>query len=427
MLIFETDKGQIQMKEKINRFSPAALFFIIWVFFAVCSVIFLLLTHGDRLDVLVFAGGMNRFMDFFNHISYVMRDGPGNVYSVSAHACFPPFIYIMFFLFGRIIPAGSTVMAETEATSPYALLLYIWYSVVVSAVLSYLISKLYKNRFSLLLTVMILTSNVYIFSVIERGNTAVLVFLLLAGVFLLRDNPRWYWRELALIFIAMAAGIKIYPAVFGILYLFEKRWAEAARLILYGILFFFGPFVFFGGFAGLHQFIENSLAVQISGASGFACLKSFITYFSDIRGLNISDTFLNLIVALYFLLALGAVYAAETMWKKTFLLCSIMILCPFWSGSYTHIYLALPLVLFVAGQDSKKKNAFHFTDYIYAVLFACTFSFFTLASNRVAYITGQDLPTLVRYLPIYIMNFLMLCEIYSIKIIPSFVSFMKRR
>ena len=56
VLLIKIDKGQIQMKEKINRFSPAALFFIIWFFFAVCSVIFLLLTHGDRLDVLVFVG-----------------------------------------------------------------------------------------------------------------------------------------------------------------------------------------------------------------------------------------------------------------------------------------------------------------------------------------------------------------------------------
>ncbi|MBQ9783212.1 MAG: DUF2029 domain-containing protein [Clostridia bacterium] len=44
--------------------------------------------------------------------------------------------------------------------------------------------------------------------------------------------------------IAVAAGIKLYPAIFGLLYVKEKRWSETLRLIAYGVLFFVVSFAF---------------------------------------------------------------------------------------------------------------------------------------------------------------------------------------
>ncbi len=39
----------------------------------------------------------------------------------------------------------------------------------------------------------------------------------------------------------LCSTIKGYPAIFGILLIWEKRWKEAIRLMIYGLLFCFWP------------------------------------------------------------------------------------------------------------------------------------------------------------------------------------------
>ena len=53
-------------------------------------------------------------------------------------------------------------------------------------------------------------------------------------------------KEAALLFIAFADGLKLYPAILGVLYLAEKRYREAGRLVVYGVVLFFLPFGFLG-------------------------------------------------------------------------------------------------------------------------------------------------------------------------------------
>ena len=42
---------------------------------------------------------------------------------------------------------------------------------------------------------------------------------------------------------ALAAGLKLYPAIFGLLLLFDKKYKEAIRLVVYGILAVVIPFI----------------------------------------------------------------------------------------------------------------------------------------------------------------------------------------
>ena len=112
---------------------------------------------------------------------------------------------------------------------------------------------------------------------IERGNMSLLVLILLMYAMALKDSTKIWERETALLLFAMAAALKLYPAVFGLLYLISKRYKEAVRLViygallfthqLYGVLFFFLPFVFFQGVHGFQIFLHNINAVG-SGATG---------------------------------------------------------------------------------------------------------------------------------------------------------------
>ncbi len=63
------------------------------------------------------------------------------------------------------------------------------------------------------------SGNIYIFGILERGNSAIIVCILLLRAMELRERKSPIAQELALLFIAMAAAIKIYPAIFGFIYL----------------------------------------------------------------------------------------------------------------------------------------------------------------------------------------------------------------
>ena len=229
---------------KHHKLSPLCVFIILMACSIAFSIILLIKTNGACLDMIVSGGGNDGYMDFFNHISYVRE--PKNVYFSSADACFPPFIYFMYLGFSKILPKDATTMRDASQISYHAMLLYVCYCVILAVYLFYSVYKLAKKsiEWSLGMTLLIMLSNTFIFGVLERGNSALIVCIFLMRAMELRERGDRISREKALILIAVSAGIKIYPAVFGLLYLAEKRWKEAGRLIVYGLLFFFVPFAF---------------------------------------------------------------------------------------------------------------------------------------------------------------------------------------
>lgn len=79
-------------------------------------------------------------------------------------------------------------------------------------------------------------------------------------------------RELALICLACAAAMKLYPALFGLLLLSDKKYKEAVRAVIYGIVLLVVPFFFMGGVGQIPQMLKNSLTLNnntLSGSTGF--------------------------------------------------------------------------------------------------------------------------------------------------------------
>lgn len=380
---------------KKSKFTPFLLFILLMAGAAIFSVLVLLRTRGACLDTIVSGGGNDRFMDFFNHISYV-RD-PQNVYFASEHACFPPLIYLMYLLFERMLPQDSTAMYNANQTSSYALLLYVVYCTILTVFLFYSIYKLGRKsiEWSLGITVLIMLSNTFIFGTLERGNSALIVCILLMRAMELRERREGLAKERALILIAVSAGIKIYPAVFGLLYLMEKRWKEAGRLLVYGAFFFFAPFAFFGGWPGLTQFFRNQMIIQ-SDKSGIGSVGALWNLLTGTQNGEIA-------AGVYFILAALACVMAEELWKKAFFLSSMMVIAPLWSGRYTTIYMVIPLILYF--RDEHRE----IIDYIYAFLFAGMFLFAVFTSTRVPERLQMFLaPSAIDRMAIYLMNILIL-------------------
>ncbi|MBD5540598.1 MAG: DUF2029 domain-containing protein [Lachnospiraceae bacterium] len=385
----------------IRKLRSIHVFFGIALGMALFSACYLVKTHGSALDMVVFADGRNLFMDFFNHITYVRN--PEEVYFVSPQASFPPLVYGMYYFFGIILPADATVMNDVAATSSYALLLYVIYCVVLAVLLFYSVYKLLWKRgvsFSLAVTLMIILSNVFIFSVVERGNSVLIVCILLMRALELREHDDRVKSELALILIALAAGIKMYPAVFGLLYIYEKRWKEAGRLIIYGILGFFVPFVFFGGIRGLKQFLLNHKILQSSGNDCCSITSLWDKIYYDLMADNIPIELGWLgvsLAAFFFGMVILSGWLCEDYYKRILLLTSAMILVPFLSGDYTIIYMALPMCFFLREESACVKTH---------VLYALIFSLFIYDNPTLRHILGTPLPTAMAFLCVYIMSIL---------------------
>lgn len=388
-----------------KKFAPCQLFIIMAIISILFSVLWLIKTRGSCLDSIVSGSGNDRFMDFFNHITYA-RD-PKNLYFSSHHACFPPLIYLMYFLFGKMLPADATVMYNAPATSSYALLLYVCYCAVFAILLFYSIYKLAAHKgidFALVITLLIVSSNIFIFGSLERGNSSLIVCILLMRALDLREREYRVSQEVALLFIAIAAAIKIYPAIYGLLYLSEKRWKEAGRLVIYGFLCFFVPFLFFGGVEGFVQFVSNQTIIQSGNYMGMGSIRAFWNLTTEWFHLGIKEDFGIIIVIGYVILAIFASVLVKDYWKKNFLLSSIMILGPFWSGRYTAIYLTLPLILFLS------KKLYETLDYLFAFLFACMFLFLTYNNIEIASIMATNLPSALEYSALYLMNIILIAE-----------------
>ena len=109
----------------------------------------------------------------------------------------------------------------------------------------------------LLVAIASLLTAPFLFSV-ERGNSIILVIALMMAFFFGYDSENKVVKELSLIALAVAAALKISPALLGILLIYKKDWKAAVRTIIYGIIMFFGPFLLLkGGFANIPLMIRN--------------------------------------------------------------------------------------------------------------------------------------------------------------------------
>ncbi len=388
---------------KLKSSTPLHLFIALSAFITIASLIYASNFRNDVWDHQFFLFGNDRFMDFFNHITYVAEE-PEKVYEQSVHACFPPLAYLFYYRLSTILPIGATVKFDADATSPYAIVLYVMYMIVCCVILYHLIRKLLKNYgegASLALTLLLLVSSSFL-AVTERGNSVLIVLLLLLSAMYLRDSDRPVLRELALVCIAVAAGFKVYPALFGLLYIAEKRVWESVRLLAYGVLFFFLPFRHFGGLEGLRLFIENQLAVQNDFYVSLTSISAAVRYVSK-ELTNDPFAFSELADALPTIFAVACLLAfcnkRLRIWERTMLLVSVIAFVPSWSGSYTAVFFALPMLLFFRdtrdGFGTGLSRAYRL---ICAAMFAAAFSLMLFVS-----VEGKPAYEL-RYVALHVIN-----------------------
>ncbi len=336
----------------------------------VLTVIGMLLTGGRSFTDTLFynyLGKGDTFMDFYNSI----RDaGTKEVYKNGI--IYPPLANLFFYLLSRLIDPRLVALPyeerfQLQSDTTCRVILFIFTFVCLAWILFLAIQKT-KGRFfigtAVGLSLVFLLSYPMIYCV-QRGNLILLSMALSMFFVFYRNDDRKWVRELCLLALAVAAGLKLYPAVLGLLLVRDKEYKRALRLIAYGLIFIVLPFFFYDGWESMKELAGNlrefSDARNISPA--YATTDVFAVYANMMLHVDF-----NVMHWVLFVPAMAAAAVSfcltDRAWVRVFCLCYLFMNLNSSGQSYVLIFLLIPFVLFLIKPDFEK------TDWLYYAMFS---------------------------------------------------------
>lgn len=227
------------------------------------GIFFLGFLFGHNVSYAYFwADPRDTFMDYYNCISVASKP------SYQGNNIYPPLCWLIFDICrllsgdirGELNEMGGNVRMLKTLQIPtivFTILLMLCILLVYC-----FISELWNfEKIQKQWAVILLMLSVPFLFTIERGNILLLSFVGTLAFFVMKDSEKRWVRDVGYLCLAFAAAIKIYPAIFGFILIKEKKYKEACRLAIYGLVLFVVPFLFFceEGLRGIPLFFESLL------------------------------------------------------------------------------------------------------------------------------------------------------------------------
>ncbi len=247
-----------RIKVGLRGIKPMDLFLLVSLSITALFVICNIFTGGVLFEKCVMKSDF-LFSDYFYHIAG--SSDTSVMYSYGDPYSFPPFAYFLYSLLWSLNPYkdGESILNwQNYRNADNALTVFVLYNMLFVVLFLYATGLYFKEqnvKYRLLLPTALLFSYPFLCTSVQRGNVVMLVAVFLMIAWAWMDSAKKGRQEAAMLFIAAAAGFKLYPALTGIVYLKKKEWKKAARLILYGMVAVFVPFLFFGGLDGMKNLI----------------------------------------------------------------------------------------------------------------------------------------------------------------------------
>jgi hypothetical protein len=208
---------------------------------------------------LIFAWGMNDFFaDFFNELHYVAdRDPYFNMRHGGGAMTYFPLTYLIVYPFSQLDNFNSMTLQEAWNSSIGLMSVFLYTGFNVFLLLTALNQIAKKYLVSPLILISLVLSYIF-FCSIERGNIVILSSACIGFFICYYDSKNKHERMLAVISLALAATLKVYPVLFGFLYFEKKQYREILLSAIITLVLVFLPFLFFKrGFANIAQLIKN--------------------------------------------------------------------------------------------------------------------------------------------------------------------------
>lgn len=362
-----------------SKITPQLAFLVLFTGVVLYTLVLFLTTGGENLFGLFFSDIIDNFMDLFNPLKFVYGGDPYKY--VELGAMYPALCYVICDVTAFFLPADYRTMSPYDmGNHPQGvILLAIWTVILAGAIIAYVLCFL-KNR-KVYYVVAVVFSCLYSAPVVflwSRMN-----FLILALAFLLmfiigKDSKNKVIRELSYVCLAISAAIKIYPAVFGVLLVLEKRWFDTIRCAIYGLIVFFVPFWYFDGITSIKNFLHNliygigftdyewtGVAYRIDFKNNLAILKWLIGGDPSVTPPSYKPAMILVLVVLA-----AGLFIFTDKWKKVLCVTMIMVLAPSFNYAYSASFYLIPMVLFMSAESSKENQARCPADRIFGYFYA---------------------------------------------------------
>ncbi|MEG0878588.1 MAG: glycosyltransferase family 87 protein, partial [Oscillospiraceae bacterium] len=341
----------------INKNKANYLFYILMSTGAIASLLGLIFIGTNGLTSLLLAGGGDIFMDFRSCAAWASSGEP---YAYSSS--YPP-LALMFHYFFSLFGVNDPLLEGNMIAV---------YCTVTAVLLAFAMFFIKKGRYRErgVFVALMLFSAPFMFER-TRANIITIAVVFLAFYLIGKDSNDKLVREFALISLAISAGVKIYPAVFGMLLIKEKRYKEAIRTVIYGIAAFILPFFMFGGVSVITKMITQLLgfvsSVSSSAQFGFSVGSiSTIKLLSMLMNCSVQSAQLiaNTVTGVLTVwLVLNLIFSKYSKWKFVTALTVAICLLPGVSYEYVLCFMMLPIAMFLDRDEHRR------IDYLYSVLF----------------------------------------------------------
>jgi hypothetical protein len=233
-----------------------------------------------------------------------------------------------------------------------------------------------KNSASPYVLASLVLSYVFFFS-IERGNTIILAAAFVGFFICYYDSENKNEKILAVISLALATSLKVYPILFGFLYFEKKQYREMFLSLFSTILLVFLPFLFFKrGLANIPKIISNIqlMTGEYSFTQSFPRFSLSHLFFNVFTKLKFADgiilslaEFAKIVTILISFVSIVFSCLVRNKWLKISLLSLTLVFLPADSGWYCGLYMFPMIVLFFLTLEKRSKSLNVFTLFVFIV------------------------------------------------------------
>lgn len=352
------------------------------VFFGITVVV----TRGETLSSVFFHDINDTFMDFFNSICHTINRRPYIIGSI-----YPPLAYVIFYIFSRFlsesqvdfISVGNLNGASIRETQGGRLAITVFLMLVFLLLILILTSCIKEKPLVKNGIIISICFSAPVYYTIERGNILILSMVFTLIFCITYNTPNKVMRETGYISLAIAAGIKIYPAILGIILIKERRYKETIRCVIYGLIFFLLPFLFIGGLESVPLLIKNILTTSegFSRDIGYGWKVNFSNSFMVLGKMigfhDVSELFVQVLVIGIMIMCIVSAFFIKTRWKTVALLMLIAVGGPEFSFVYSVSFMVIPLVMLL-----NQKERYSTGDRIYLFLFLVLLGYYPFGNVK---------------------------------------------
>lgn len=339
-------------REKIKNIEALDIFLLFSIGISALFFIGNIINGGEYFKELVMDSTF-LFSDFFYHIAG--SSDTKIMYSYGDPYSFPPFCYLMYLALWSLNPykdSESILLWKNYRDYDNMLVVFVMYNIICIIILLYCLKQYMKKsgaKYDILFPAALVFSYPFMCTSIQRGNVCLLVTILFSLAWLWKDDKNCLKRELSLVLFACCAGFKLYPAIFGLVFLKDRQFKRVIRLVIYGVTAVFAPFLAIGGIEGAKNlfktltgfatFIDPNRANTVAGMGKWLGWKLNMTEaVAESFGIGINYIFFIGMILMFFM--------AKNRWQESLFLTAILVHFIPSNYEYTSVYYLLALLMF---------------------------------------------------------------------------------